>query len=144
MKPLALMIGLFGAQCCRLCAMRRSWIIPSLNISSAASPSPYGGNAKDANVAIHTIDPWPPYVGNTRIPGDGRAVNAMEQMYRVPIRSCHSSWVLGRVEPERPVADLVQVPPTLGVEGRWVRRCNLLQVAISVRTHSDGVQAAAY
>jgi hypothetical protein len=43
------------------------------------------GNAKDANAAIHTIDPWPPYVGYTRIPGDGRrAAETVERMYRVP------------------------------------------------------------
>ena len=30
------------------------------------------GNAKDTNAAIHTITPWPPYVGNTHIPIDGR------------------------------------------------------------------------
>jgi len=47
--------------------------------------APGAGNAKDANAAIHTIDPWPPYVGNTRIPGDGRrAVSSMERMYRIP------------------------------------------------------------
>jgi hypothetical protein len=47
--------------------------------------TPGAGNAKDANAAIHTIDPWPPYVGYTRIPGDGRrAVNSIEQMYRNP------------------------------------------------------------
>jgi hypothetical protein len=43
------------------------------------------GNAKDANAAIHTIDPWPPYVGYTRIPGDGRhATAAIQKMYRYP------------------------------------------------------------
>jgi hypothetical protein len=43
------------------------------------------GNAKDTNAAIHTIDPWPPYVGYTRIPGDGRrATAAIQRMYRVP------------------------------------------------------------
>jgi len=43
------------------------------------------GNAKDANAAIHTITPWPPYVGNTRIPIDGRrSVGAVERMHRVP------------------------------------------------------------
>jgi hypothetical protein len=45
--------------------------------------TPEGGNAKDANAAIHTIDPWPPYAGNTRISQDGRgAVNAVERMYK--------------------------------------------------------------
>jgi hypothetical protein len=43
------------------------------------------GNAKDTNAAVHTVDPWPPYVGYTRIPGDGRrATAAIQRMYRVP------------------------------------------------------------
>jgi hypothetical protein len=43
------------------------------------------GNDADANAAIQTIDPWPPYVGYTRIPGDGRRmVGAVEQLYRTP------------------------------------------------------------
>jgi hypothetical protein len=47
--------------------------------------TPGAGNAKDANAAIHTIDPWPAYAGYTYIPGDGRrAVNSIERMYRVP------------------------------------------------------------
>ena len=47
--------------------------------------TPGAGNARDANAAIHTIDPWPPYVGHTRIPGNGReAVGAVGQMYRIP------------------------------------------------------------
>jgi hypothetical protein len=46
---------------------------------------PGGGNANDANAAIHTIDPWPPYVGHTRIPDDGRrAFLGVERMYRAP------------------------------------------------------------
>jgi hypothetical protein len=47
--------------------------------------TPGAGNAKDANAAIHTIDPWPAYAGYTYIPGEGRrAVNSIERMYRVP------------------------------------------------------------
>jgi hypothetical protein len=38
------------------------------------------GNAQDVNAAAHTIDPWPPYVGNRRIPGNGtRMVGAVER-----------------------------------------------------------------
>lgn len=38
------------------------------------------GNAKEANAAIHVIDPWPPYAYNTRIPGDGqRMAEAVER-----------------------------------------------------------------
>ena len=43
------------------------------------------GNAADTNAAIQTIDPWPSYVGNTHIRGDGRGmVGAVEQMYKTP------------------------------------------------------------
>jgi hypothetical protein len=37
------------------------------------------GNAKDVNVVTHTIHPWPPGVGDRRIPANGeRMVHAME------------------------------------------------------------------
>jgi hypothetical protein len=38
------------------------------------------GNAQAANEAIQVIDPWPRYVYNTRIPGDGqRMAEAVER-----------------------------------------------------------------
>jgi len=38
------------------------------------------GNAKDVNAATHVIDPWPPGVGNRRIPASGgRMVGAVER-----------------------------------------------------------------
>lgn len=38
------------------------------------------GNAQDVNAATHTIDPWPRYAGNRRIPGNGtRMVGAVER-----------------------------------------------------------------
>jgi len=38
------------------------------------------GNAADANIATHTIDPWPPGVGNRRIPANGdRMVGAVDR-----------------------------------------------------------------
>jgi hypothetical protein len=47
--------------------------------------SPGAGNAKDANAALHTIDPWPAYVGHTRIPGRGeQAVNSIVRLNRFP------------------------------------------------------------
>lgn len=43
------------------------------------------GNAAATNEAVQMITPWPWYVNNTRIPGDGRrGVDAIEQMYRYP------------------------------------------------------------
>jgi hypothetical protein len=47
--------------------------------------TPGAGNAKDANAALHTIDPWPPYAGYTRIPGRGEnAVNSIIRLNRYP------------------------------------------------------------
>ena len=39
------------------------------------------GNAKDANAAIHVIDPWPSYVYNTRISGDGQRMAESVERY---------------------------------------------------------------
>jgi hypothetical protein len=47
--------------------------------------APGAGNAKDANAAIHTIDPWPPRAGYTRIPREAQgAVSSIERMNRSP------------------------------------------------------------
>src|SRR3974390_2662757 len=40
------------------------------------------GNAKQVNAATHVIDPWPPYVGNRRIPGDGQRMAGAIQRYQ--------------------------------------------------------------
>jgi hypothetical protein len=38
------------------------------------------GNAQEINTRIHENDPWPPYVGNAAIPGNGaRMVGAAER-----------------------------------------------------------------
>jgi hypothetical protein len=43
------------------------------------------GNAKDTNAAVHTINPWPRYVGDTHIHTTGRqAVDSIQRLYRVP------------------------------------------------------------
>jgi hypothetical protein len=86
MKPLAIAIGLMGSVVLsHRCAAQvpddpfSDYLQRSVTINLGA------GNAKDTNAAIHTIDPWPPYVGHTRIRGDGRrAVDSVERMYRTP------------------------------------------------------------
>jgi hypothetical protein len=40
------------------------------------------GNAKEANLAIHVIDPWPRYVGNKRIPANGQRMAGAVERYR--------------------------------------------------------------
>lgn len=87
MRPLSVAIGLVGIV-----------IVPHLASAQAAVDDPFSdylqrsqgialgaGNANATNEAIQSITPWPPYVGNTRIPTEGRqAVDAIERMYRVP------------------------------------------------------------
>ena len=40
------------------------------------------GNARDVNAATHVIDPWPRYVGNRRIPGNGDRLSRAVERYR--------------------------------------------------------------
>jgi len=40
------------------------------------------GNAKNVNAATHVIDPWPRYVGNRRIPGNGERMSGAVERYR--------------------------------------------------------------
>jgi hypothetical protein len=40
------------------------------------------GNARAVNSATHVIDPWPRYVRNTRIPGDGGRMAGAVERYR--------------------------------------------------------------
>jgi hypothetical protein len=86
MKLLSITMGLIGiitlSDRCNAQAVEdpfSQYLQRSVTISLGA------GNAKDTNAAIQTIDPWPPYVGRTRIPGDGRrAVDSVQRMYRTP------------------------------------------------------------
>ena len=39
------------------------------------------GEAQTWNSVVHTADPWPPYVMNTRIHGDGQRTQAVIQRY---------------------------------------------------------------
>jgi hypothetical protein len=104
MRPLALMIGLIGSAILPYeCGAQIFDDFFSDYSQRTITIAPGAGNAKDANAAIHTIDPWPPFVGYTRIPGDGRsAVNAIERMHRNPITgvvtsgagSSGSSWTV--------------------------------------------------
>jgi hypothetical protein len=40
------------------------------------------GDARDVNAATHIIDPWPRYVGNRRIPGNGQRMTGAVERYR--------------------------------------------------------------
>jgi len=41
------------------------------------------GDAKAVNTATHVIDPWPRYVGNRRIPGNGDRLSRAVERYRL-------------------------------------------------------------
>lgn len=43
---------------------------------------PGAGEAKEVNAATHVIDPWPPYVGNRHIPGNGERMANAVRRYR--------------------------------------------------------------
>ena len=40
------------------------------------------GDARNVNAATHIIDPWPRYVGNRRIPGNGERMTGAVERYR--------------------------------------------------------------
>jgi hypothetical protein len=86
MKPLALMLGLFGAAILPYECSAQVLNNPFAEyFQRDIRMTPDGGNANDTNAAIHTIDPWPRYARHTRIPGNGReAAGAVNQMYKTP------------------------------------------------------------
>jgi hypothetical protein len=62
--------------------------------------TPGEGDDKAVNAATHVIDPWPRYVGNRRIPGNGdrlsRAVERYRQgSYRQPAPPLTSPYAVG-------------------------------------------------
>lgn len=57
------------------------------------------GNAKEVNSAIHTIDPWPPYVNNRRIPANGERMTGAIQRYQRPPQAPPSATMPGGLTP---------------------------------------------
>lgn len=86
MKWLALLVGLVGAAVVPHECGAQIYNDPGIEYTERSIMIfPGGGNANDINAAIQTIDPWPPYAGNTRIPNDGRsAVQGVRRMYSKP------------------------------------------------------------
>jgi len=60
------------------------------------------GNAKDANAAIHVINPWPRGSSNRQIPANGERMSGAYERYRDVNK-----------QPPRPVIN----PPTVGAGG---------------------------
>jgi hypothetical protein len=86
MKSFSIAVGLVGVVILPHLANAQAVDDPFSNYLQRSQGISMGaGNANDTNEAIQTITPWPPYVGNPRIPVEGRrAVESIERMYRVP------------------------------------------------------------
>jgi hypothetical protein len=86
-RSLAIALGAFGIMAAPHPASAQAFFDDPFNdyLQRSVTISMGAGNAKDANAAIHIINPWPPYVGDTRIHTTGRqGVDAVERLYRVP------------------------------------------------------------
>jgi len=86
MRPLSLVIALVAAAATMRSELARAFDDPFNDYLQRSDTILLGaGNANDANSAIHTITPWPPYAYRTQIPDDGRrSVDSVERMYRTP------------------------------------------------------------
>lgn len=117
MRPLIVLMALAGAVGAPLGAHAQAVDDPFSDYLQRSDTILLGaGNAKDANAAIHTITPWPPYVGNTHIPIDGRrAVESVERMHRVPNpfeRQGTGSIGAAAQNPESAIANTLTAPPS--------------------------------
>jgi hypothetical protein len=86
MRAVSLAIGIIGAIILSNVAKAQIFDNPFSQYGERGiTITPGAGNAKSANEAIHTIDPWPLHSGNTRIPREGEgAVGTIERMNRFP------------------------------------------------------------
>jgi hypothetical protein len=86
MRRFIISVALAGAACAPLGAYAQAIDDPFSDYLERSDTISLGaGNAPETNATVQTITPWPPYVGDTRIRIDGRrAVDAVEQMHRVP------------------------------------------------------------
>lgn len=117
MRSLIVLIALAGAASAPLSAHAQAIDDPFSDYLQRSDTILLGaGNAKDANAAIHTITPWPPYAGNTRIPIDGRrSVESVERMHRVPNpfeRQGTGSVGVSPQNAESAIANTLTAPPS--------------------------------
>lgn len=70
--------------------------------------TPGAGDAKAVNSVTHTIDPWPPYVANRHIPGNGQRMAGAVERYRDVSK-------LGLAPP--PLTSLIDAKPFSGSSG---------------------------
>jgi len=98
------------------------------------------GDARDVNAATQIIDPWPRYVGNRQIPGNGQrmtgAANAIARTHRGPRLARLRRHMISR--PEAYVLMRPGVAPT--IESK-VRAVGLLAASVGLLAASVGLLA---
>jgi hypothetical protein len=75
----------------------------SLYLDRRDSVAFYGGNAPASNVAVQTIDPWPPAAANRRLTTNGELMQKAAERYRTnkttPLRPMGTSSVQMQAAP---------------------------------------------
>ncbi len=86
MRTVWLVVGAMLLACSAAQAGDDNWddiFAPYLQRIDTATPS--SGNAQNVNAATQMITPWPPYVRNRHIPGDGARMAGAVERYRNPL-----------------------------------------------------------
>jgi hypothetical protein len=74
---------ILAGQAAVMCCLASPWDDPFEQYFQRKDTVTLGaGNARAVNSATHVIDPWPRYVRNTRIPGDGGRMAGAVERYR--------------------------------------------------------------
>jgi hypothetical protein len=83
MSKITSLARILAGQAATICCLALPWDDPFEQYFQRKDTVTLGaGNAKAVNSATHVIDPWPRYVGNTRIPGDGERMAGAVERYR--------------------------------------------------------------
>jgi len=83
MLKITSLAGILAGQAAVMCCLALPWDDPFEQYFQRKDTVTLGaGNAKEVNSATHVIDPWPRYVGDTRIPGDGGRMAGAVERYR--------------------------------------------------------------
>jgi hypothetical protein len=83
MLKISSLARILAGQAAVICCLALPWDNPFEQYFQRKDTVTLGaGNAKEVNSATHVIDPWPRYVGNTRIPGNGERMAGAVERYR--------------------------------------------------------------
>jgi hypothetical protein len=83
MLKITSLAGILAGQAAVMCCLALPWDDPFEQYFQRKDTVTLGaGNAKAVNSVTHVIDPWPRYVGNTWIPGDGARMAGAVERYR--------------------------------------------------------------